>query len=119
LAPYLDAGVEILPIPRARPGLDLSALLAALAQRGITRVMVEGGAGLAAALIRDDLVDRIAWFHAPGVIGGDGLPAIQALPLPTLSAMPRYRRFGSRPLGPDWLTDLVREEDPEECSPGS
>jgi len=119
LAPYLDAGVEILPIPRARPGLDLSALLAALAQRGITRVMVEGGAGLAAALIRDDLVDRIAWFHAPGVIGGDGLPAIQALPLPTLSAMPRYRRFGSRPLGPDWSTDLVREEDPEECSPGS
>jgi len=119
LAPYLEAGVEILPVPRARPGLDLAALLAALAQRGITRLMVEGGAGLAAALIRADLVDAISWFHAPGVIGGDGLAAIQPLPLLALSAMPRYRRVGSRPLGADWLTELVREEDSEECSPGS
>jgi len=104
--------VEILPIPRARPGLDLAALLGALAQRGITRVMAEGGAGLAAALIRADLVDRIAWFHAPAVMGGDGLPSVQALPLATLSAMPRYRRVSSRPLGPDWLTELEREENP-------
>jgi diaminohydroxyphosphoribosylaminopyrimidine deaminase/5-amino-6-(5-phosphoribosylamino)uracil reductase len=110
LAPYLEAGVEILPIPRARPGLDLAALLGALAQRGITRVMAEGGAGLAAALIRADLVDRIAWFHAPAVMGGDGLPSVQPLPLASLSAMPRYRRVSSRPLGPDWLTELEREE---------
>lgn len=119
LAPYLAAGVEILPLPRTRPGLDLGLLLGALAQRGITRVMAEGGAALAAALVRGGFVDRIAWFHAPAVMGGDGLPAVQPLPLALLSAMPRYRRVASRPVGADWLTEFTREETAGGCSPGS
>ena len=41
----------------------------ALAEAGLTRVLVEGGGQVAASLIRADVVDRIAWFHAPG---GDG-----------------------------------------------
>ena len=81
--------------------------------------MAEGGAGLAAGLLREGLVDRIAWFHAPGIIGGDGLPAVQALPLASLSAMPRFTRVDSRPVGPDWLTELIREENQDLCSPGS
>ena len=103
------------------PGLDLAALLGALAQRGVTRGMAEGGAGLAAGLLREGLVDRIAWFHAPGVMGGDGLPAVQPLPLASLSAMPRFRRLAGRPLGADWLTEFGREdgEDGAACSPGS
>jgi diaminohydroxyphosphoribosylaminopyrimidine deaminase/5-amino-6-(5-phosphoribosylamino)uracil reductase len=112
LAPYIEAGVQILPVPWAKPGLDLAALLGALAQRGVTRVMAEGGAGLAAALLRGGFVDRLAWFHAPGVMGGDGLPAVQPLPLAVLSAMPRFRRVSSRPVGADWLTELEREENP-------
>ncbi len=111
LAPYQQAGVEVLTVPRGKPGgLDLGALLATLAQRGVTRVMAEGGAGIAAGLLRDGLVDRIAWFHAPGIIGGDGLAAVQPLPLALLSAMPRFHRVASRPLGADWLTEFERRE---------
>jgi diaminohydroxyphosphoribosylaminopyrimidine deaminase/5-amino-6-(5-phosphoribosylamino)uracil reductase len=119
LAPYQAAGVDILTVRRERRGLDLAALLGALAQRGVTRVMAEGGAGLAAALLRAGLVQRLAWFHAPGIIGGDGLPAVQPLPLDLLSAMPRFRRVASRPVGQDWLTELVHEENSDQCSPGS
>lgn len=119
LAPYQDAGVEILTVKPGKVGLDLPVLLGALAQRGVTRVMVEGGAGLAAGLLRDGLVDRIAWFHAPGIMGGDGLPALQPLPLAELSAMPRFRRVASRPVGTDWLTEFEREDSEEPCSPGS
>lgn len=118
-APYQEAGVEILTVRRQGRGLDLAVLLGALAQRGVTRVLAEGGAGLTAGLLRAGLVDRIAWFHAPGIIGGDGLPAVQPLPLAMLSAMPRFVRVASRPLGQDWLTEFVREEKPERCSPGS
>jgi diaminohydroxyphosphoribosylaminopyrimidine deaminase/5-amino-6-(5-phosphoribosylamino)uracil reductase len=126
LAPFLAAGVTILPLRRPRPGartgLDMRALLGALAQRGVTRVLVEGGAGIAAALLREALVDRLAWFHAPGVIGGDGLPAVRPLPLPGLSAMPRFRRVASRPLGEDWLTEFDRDSEQDAtlpCSPAS
>ncbi|WP_135466191.1 bifunctional diaminohydroxyphosphoribosylaminopyrimidine deaminase/5-amino-6-(5-phosphoribosylamino)uracil reductase RibD [Crenalkalicoccus roseus] len=118
LAPYQAAGVEILPLRRGREGLEMAALLAALAQRGITRVLAEGGAGIAAALLRAGLVDRLAWFHAPGVMGGDGLPAVRPLPLASLSAMPRFRRVAARPLGDDVLTEFEREDE-QPCSPES
>ena len=86
----------------------------------MTRVLAEGGGGLAAGLLRAGLVDRLAWFHAPGVMGGDGLPAVRPLPLTSLSAMPRFRRVASRALGDDWLTEFEPCEDSEPpCSPGS
>ncbi len=116
LAPYQEAGVQILPIPRAKPGLDLAALLGAMAQRGITRVLAEGGAGLAAGLLRGGFVNRLAWFHAPGIMGGDGLPAVLPLPVVLLSAMPKFQRVASRSLGEDWLTEF---EECGPCSPGS
>ena len=73
-------GVEVLTAETATgEHIDLGRALAALAGRGLTRVLVEGGSELAAALLRARLVDRLAWFHAPLVIGGDGLPAVGAL----------------------------------------
>ncbi|GGG25888.1 riboflavin biosynthesis protein RibD [Caldovatus sediminis] len=109
-APYQEAGVEILAVPAAEPdgGLDLRALLGALGQRGVTRVLAEGGAALAAALLRADLVDRIAWFHAPGILGAEGRAAVDHLPVTGLAQMPRFQRVASRPLGEDWLTEFER-----------
>ena len=106
LAPFITAGVEILTVPTAETGLDLRAMLGALARRGVTRVLAEGGAGLAAGLLRAGLVDRLAWFHAPAVMGGDGHPATEGLRLAALAAMPRFRRVAVRPLGADMLTEF-------------
>jgi diaminohydroxyphosphoribosylaminopyrimidine deaminase/5-amino-6-(5-phosphoribosylamino)uracil reductase len=108
LAPYQDSGAEVITVPRATEGLRMAALLGALAQRGVTRVLAEGGAGIAAALLREGLADRLAWFHAPGVMGGDGLPAAYPLPVELLAAMPRFRRVALRPLGTDMLTAFER-----------
>ncbi len=101
-------GAEIVEVPAGDhgEGLEPGALLRALAVRGITRLMVEGGASLAAALLRAGLVDRLAWFHAPAVMGGDGRPAADALPLDILAAMPRFRRVSATPLGPDLLSEF-------------
>ncbi len=84
------AGVEVLPVPLAPDGhldlasldlasLDLEAAFQALGAKGLTRVLVEGGGRLAAALLRAGLVDRMVWFRAPIVLGGDGVPAIAGL----------------------------------------
>lgn len=117
LAPYLEAGVALLPLPFGPDGIDPAALLGALAQRGVTRVLAEGGAALAAALLRAGLVDRLAWFHAPGVMGGDGRASVDPLPLALLSAMPRFQRVNGRALGADWFSEFQREE--AACSPAS
>ena len=101
-------GVEVLGQPGNDTGLDLAAGLAALATRGITRLLVEGGAMLAAGLLRADLVDRVVWFHAPAVMGGDGLAAAAGWGVAALADMRRYRTVATDIIGDDVMTVLER-----------
>jgi len=109
LASLRAAGVEVLELPPGPEGLGMHGILAALAARGITRVLAEGGSGIAAALLREGLADRLAWFHAGLVIGGDGIPAVYQLPLPELASAPKFRRVAVRALGADMLSEFERE----------
>ncbi len=102
------AGARLIEVAGAEQGVDLAAGLQALGAAGLTRVLVEGGAQVAGGLLRAGLVDRIAWFHAPGVMGGDGWPAAQAFGTAALSDMPRFRRTDARPVGDDMLTEYSR-----------
>ncbi len=103
-----DVGARLFVVTGGPLGVDLPAALATLGDEGINRLMVEGGGQLAAGLLRDDLVDRIAWFHAPAVMGADGWPAAQAFGVEALAAMPRFVRCSVTPLGEDLLTMLHR-----------
>jgi len=97
-----DRGIEVIDVS-ADPagGLSLPEVLASLAGRGVTRVLVEGGGRLAAALLKDGLVDRLVWAHAPMLIGGDGIPAVAALALGSLADAPRFERLSSDIAGDD------------------
>jgi diaminohydroxyphosphoribosylaminopyrimidine deaminase / 5-amino-6-(5-phosphoribosylamino)uracil reductase len=105
---FADLGIRLMEVPGAEAGVDLQAGLEALGTAGITRLLVEGGAQVAAALLRSGLVDRIAWFHAPAVMGGDAWPAVQAFGVDLLDAMPRFVRQSATQLGEDMLTEFVR-----------
>jgi diaminohydroxyphosphoribosylaminopyrimidine deaminase/5-amino-6-(5-phosphoribosylamino)uracil reductase len=94
-------GVRVLPIPRRGRHLDLPVALARLAQEGLTTLFVEGGGGLAAALLRRGLVDEIHWFAAPALIGGDGRPAVAALHLSRLSSRVRFEVRSVKRMGED------------------
>jgi diaminohydroxyphosphoribosylaminopyrimidine deaminase/5-amino-6-(5-phosphoribosylamino)uracil reductase len=107
---FAELGIRLIEVPGAEAGVDLSAGLSALGAAGITRLLVEGGAQVAAALLRSGLVDRIAWFHAPAVLGGDAWPAVQAFGTDTLDAMPRFIRRRAAPVGEDMLTEFARQE---------
>ena len=105
---FASAGVNLIEVSGGERGVNLAEGLAALGAAGLTRLLVEGGAQVAAALLRDGLVDRLAWFHAPGIMGGDGWPAAQAFGVPGLTAMPRFTRTSARTLGDDMLTEYKR-----------
>ncbi|MSP68324.1 MAG: bifunctional diaminohydroxyphosphoribosylaminopyrimidine deaminase/5-amino-6-(5-phosphoribosylamino)uracil reductase RibD [Alphaproteobacteria bacterium] len=98
-----QAGVNVIEAGPAGGRVDLRAALQALGARGLTRVLVEGGGRLASALLAADLVDRLAWFRAPLVIGGDGTPAAAAFGVAALAEAPRFQRVETRTLGPDVL----------------
>lgn len=105
---FAGIGAKVIDVNAGAAGIDLTDALAALAQEGLTRVLVEGGGQVAASFIRADLVDRIAWFHAPALMGADGWPAVQGFGMEKLAAMPRFLRTRSIPLGSDMLTELKR-----------
>jgi len=111
VAALADCGVTVISVqPDANGQPEPKAALRALGQRGITRVLVEGGSRLGASLLRARLVDRLAWIHAPGVLGGDAKPAIDSLALPGLAAIPKFRVEGEERLGADRLLLLARED---------
>jgi diaminohydroxyphosphoribosylaminopyrimidine deaminase/5-amino-6-(5-phosphoribosylamino)uracil reductase len=100
----ISAGVKLIELPSSSAGVDLPVAMRALGQAGLTRVLAEGGGTLAAGLLRDDLVDRLAWFHAPGIMGGDGWPAAQAFGIAKLTDMPRFTPMAHERWGDDMLT---------------
>ncbi len=101
---FRDAGVELIEVDADALGRpDLGQALGALGARGITRLLVEGGGGLAASLFRAALVDRVLWFRAARVVGGDGRAAILPLGVVDVGAMPTLARLAMQTLGEDVL----------------
>jgi diaminohydroxyphosphoribosylaminopyrimidine deaminase / 5-amino-6-(5-phosphoribosylamino)uracil reductase len=101
---FREAGLEVLMVEAGSGGVDIGAASRALGSAGITRLLVEGGATLASSLLREGLVDRIAWFHAAAVMGGDGLPAVQGYGVARLADMAEFRHRCTRVLGGDMLS---------------
>ncbi len=106
---FEDAGVEVIAIGADGDGRpDLHKVLAELGRRGLTRVLVEGGGHLAAALLRAGLVDRLVWFRASSVIGGDGRPAAAPLGVDRLIDAHRFARLAVAPCGDDVMETYAR-----------
>jgi diaminohydroxyphosphoribosylaminopyrimidine deaminase/5-amino-6-(5-phosphoribosylamino)uracil reductase len=113
-APLLVVAAQGAPAERVealrRAGADVVAAataadaLAELGRRRITSLLVEGGAGLAAGLLREGLVDRVALFVAPLLLG-DGPGLIDGWAAETLAAAPRAVRLEAVPCGPDILVE--------------
>jgi len=99
-----DAGVESEAVTTGAEGRpDPQAVLAALQRRGITRLLIEGGAGVARSFLSAGVVDRLVWFRAASVIGGDGLAAIGPLGIEALNETPRFTLQKVQRLGQDLL----------------
>lgn len=82
----------------------LESALRQLAAQGLTRIFSEGGAGVAASLLRDNLVDDLEIFTAGAFIGAEGLAALGPLGATHLADAPRFRLVGQRRLGGDTLS---------------
>lgn len=99
-----QAGAKIVEVPAGADGRpDVMETAKALAERGITRVLAECGPDLAASLLKAGLVDRLEWFRAGKVVGGDGHSAVAALGVDALTETVMLQRTGVRPIGEDML----------------
>ena len=75
-AAIIESGVKIIESPIGGDGrIDLKALMGQLGAMEITSLLIEGGAQVAAAALKANIVDKINFFYAPKILGGDdGIP---------------------------------------------
>jgi diaminohydroxyphosphoribosylaminopyrimidine deaminase / 5-amino-6-(5-phosphoribosylamino)uracil reductase len=85
--------------------LDPAKVMSVLGDLGLGTVMVEAGAGVAGAVLGAGLVDRIEWFRAPVMFGGDARPVLGSLGLTAIDQAERWVRVHAEACGEDlWET---------------
>ena len=77
-------------------------------EKGITRLMVEGGSRVASSFVAAGLADEVWLLRGPEAIGADGIAALDALPLSEITQSPRFALRASETLGNDTLTIYER-----------
>ena len=101
---WADRGAEVIPVASDEAGINMAVAMRMLAEKGLTRILCEGGGGLAASLLKAGSVDQLAAFSAGKVLGADGTAAIGALGLDALSDAPVFALSSTRQIGADSLS---------------
>ena len=83
---------------------DLPVALRQLCGRGIRSILVEGGAGIAAALLEAGLVDRLVIFQAPVILGRGALNAFGGVALAKVMGAVRFPVVRRQEFGDDLMT---------------
>ena len=103
-----EQGAEVIRVARRQGGLDLAEILARLGDRGLTRLLVEGGPIVAASFLADGLVDEAVLMRSSRAIGGGAIDALEGLPLGVLTDSPQFTRLAVEPVGDDTVELFAR-----------
>jgi diaminohydroxyphosphoribosylaminopyrimidine deaminase/5-amino-6-(5-phosphoribosylamino)uracil reductase len=96
-------GVEVWSLPGEHGRIDLARMLARLAREEVTSLLVEGGAETLWGFFGAKLVDRVAVFFAPRVLGGREAPGGVGGEGFALERSARLVELEHERLGEDWL----------------
>jgi len=96
-------GAQVWRLPARGQQVAWQPLLKKLAAQGIVSVLIEGGAAVAASALKQKIVDKVAFFYAPKIIGGDGRVMIDGLAIGKMARAIQLKRVDVRKLGNDLL----------------
>ena len=101
---YRGSNIEILGVAAEGDRISFEALMQEFGKRGWNRVLIEGGAHLAGAALAAGVVDRVAMFLAPRILGS-GLSAIEGLSAATIKDSLQLTNMTASASGADWLIE--------------
>jgi len=101
---YASPKVEVIGVEADGEEIALGALMREFGSRGWNRLLIEGGAHLAGAALAAGIVDRVAFFLAPRVLGS-GLPSVEGLMAASVKQSCKLADMTARASGQDWLIE--------------
>lgn len=96
-------GARVWRLPQRDARISWPALIKRLAKLGIVSVLIEGGATVAASALRNKVVDKIEFFYAPKILGGDGRVMIDRLGIGEMARSMAIRNLTVKKIGTDIL----------------
>lgn len=96
-------GAEVWRLPARDKRVAWRPLLKRLAAQGIVSVLIEGGAAVAASALKNNIVDKVEFFYAPKIIGGDARVMIDGLAIGKMARAIQLKNLTVRKLGSDVL----------------
>lgn len=109
IAPYEEAGIEVLSLEKEDEHIALSPLMGALLERGIDSLLVEGGAHIHGAFAAEGLVDHVLAYIAPKFLG-QGLPPVLG-EFPAMELLNHHGFSEVIPFGEDLLLHISLDDE--------
>jgi len=104
-------GATVITAPKNEAGrMDLNAVMHALADRGVTRLLVEGGPSLEANLLRQDLADEVIIFQGDKEVRGPSIMPFAPSGLESVTDSPIYQLYDTRRIGPNRVWSYRKQE---------
>ena len=74
-AAIIQKGAKVIESDQRQGRIDLGKLVSQLAQKQISSILIEGGGQVIGAALAAGIVDKLCFFYAPKILGGDdGIP---------------------------------------------
>ena len=89
--------------------LDIRTIVNKIADLGYMRILIEGGSKLAASLLKENLIDSIAWFRASKIMGDDGINAISNLNIDSVDHLKKFKLMNFKLINDDQLSIYKKE----------
>jgi len=96
-------GVQVVCLSGKNGQVPLRPLLVELGRRGHKSVLIEGGGRIAAAALREGVVDKVLFFYAPLLLGGEGRAMIGPLGIDRVAAGQKLHTMTVERIGKDIL----------------
>jgi diaminohydroxyphosphoribosylaminopyrimidine deaminase/5-amino-6-(5-phosphoribosylamino)uracil reductase len=105
-ARVIRKGVQVLDVETREGLFDLDQLMDQLGRRGVASILIEGGSRTLGSAFRADIVDKVCFFYAPLVLGGDdGIPICSGAGAENLRDGIRLDRIRTRRFGDDVMIE--------------
>ena len=101
-----DRGINVHVVSRKSKHIQLINLMKLLGKIEISSVLLEGGSRINASALKEGIVDKVALFLAPLIIGGESAPGVVGGPgIKNLKQALDIRNLSVTPVGADWLVE--------------